>query len=339
LAFASGLAATTAGSTQTTGAGVVLGLPADYRTAFPGELRTLVGADSGVLLAQQTAANLHAAPGDTISIGRAGLPPVPVTVSGVVDLPQADSLFQTVGAPAGAQPSAPPDNVVLLPEPMWSKVFAPLAAARPDLVSTQIHVGLDHRLPSDPASAYTRVIGAARNLEARAAGAAQVGDNLAAALGAARQDAAYAQVLFVFLGVPAAVLAALLTATVVAAGAERRRHDQALLRARGASQRQQISLAAAEATTIGVLGSAAGLAIAALVGLATFGSPRLGADLPTAIGWAGASAAAGLLIAVAAVLAPVWRDLRDTTVSASRADVRRTRPPRSREPRRRPSIS
>jgi putative ABC transport system permease protein len=135
-------------------------------------------------------------------------------------------------------------------------------------------------------------------------------------------------VLFVFLGVPAAVLAGLLTATVVAAGSERRRHDQALLCARGATSRQLISLAAAEATIIGVLGSAAGLAIAAGVGLAAFGSPRLGADLPTAIGWAGASAVAGLFIAVAAVLAPVWRDLRGAMVSASRASVRRTRPPR-----------
>ena len=67
---------------------------------FPAEIRTLVGADTGVLLAQQTAANLHAAPGDTITIGRAGLPPARAVVAGVVDLPQANSLFQTVGAPS-----------------------------------------------------------------------------------------------------------------------------------------------------------------------------------------------------------------------------------------------
>ena len=72
-----------------------------------------------MLLAQQTAANLHAAPGSRVTIERAGLPPVTVTVAGVVDLPQADSLFQTVGAPPGAQPTAPPDNVVLLPAAQW----------------------------------------------------------------------------------------------------------------------------------------------------------------------------------------------------------------------------
>ena len=63
---------------------------------------------SGVLVAQQTAANLIAAPGDTVQIGRSGMPPVNVRIDGVVELPQADSLFQKVGAPPGAQPVAPP---------------------------------------------------------------------------------------------------------------------------------------------------------------------------------------------------------------------------------------
>jgi len=39
-----------------------------------------------VLLFQQTAANLAAQPGDTISIGRACLDPVTVTVDGIVDI-------------------------------------------------------------------------------------------------------------------------------------------------------------------------------------------------------------------------------------------------------------
>ena len=216
----SGLSATTGGSTQTTGPAVVLGVPADYRALFPTEVRTLAGVDSGVLLAQQTAATLHAAPGDTISVGRAGLPPVTVTVAGVVDLPQADTLFQKIGAPIGAQPVAPPDNVLLLPTEAWQQAFDPLAAARPDLVSTQIHAQLDHRLPADPAAAYAAVTAAAHNVEAATAGGGIVGNNLGAALDAARADAAYARLLFGFLGLPGAVLAALLTATVASSGAD-----------------------------------------------------------------------------------------------------------------------
>ena len=39
-----------------------------------------------MLLAQQTAANLHATIGSVISIGRQGLPPLRVPVQGIVDL-------------------------------------------------------------------------------------------------------------------------------------------------------------------------------------------------------------------------------------------------------------
>ncbi|HEX8005058.1 MAG TPA: ABC transporter permease, partial [Trebonia sp.] len=143
-----GLTATHGSTTLSTGAGMVLGLPPSYQTTFPGELRYLDGSGNGVLIAQQTAANLHAAVGDLVSIARASLPPVLVRVSAIVDLPQADSLFQKVGAVAGAQPQAPPDNVLLLPSAQWHQAFDPLAARHPDLVKTQFHIRLVHNLPS-----------------------------------------------------------------------------------------------------------------------------------------------------------------------------------------------
>jgi putative ABC transport system permease protein len=326
-ARSTGFVATTGGSTQTTGAAIVLGLPADYQAQFPGAIRTLVGTGGGVLIAQQTAANLHVAPGDTVHIGRSGMAPVDVVVDGVVDLPTADSLFQNVGAPVGAQPTAPPDNVLILGQSLWHSAFDPLSTARPDLVSTQIHTALDHTLSPDPASAYTEITAAAHNLEARSAGSAQVGDNLAAALDAARGDAAYARVLFVFLGAPAAVLAGLLTATIVTFGAPRRRHEQALLRARGASTRQLMSLAAVEAGVVGILGCSAGLTIAALVGLAAFGSVGSGGGATTAMAWGAGSAGVGLAIAAVTMLAPAWHDLRASTVAAARSDVRTNRAP------------
>jgi len=318
---------TSGATTQTTGPGVVLGLPYGYAGAFPRELRLLAGSATGVLIAQQTAANLRARPGDTVSVGRTGLGPARVRVDGVVDLPQADSLFQKVGAPPGSQPSAPPDNVLLLPQAAWHQVFDPLATARPDLVSTQIHTARSHRLPADPAAAYTFVTAAARNLEARASGGAVVGDNLGAALDSARQDAAYAQVLFLFLGLPGAVLAALLTAAVTGAGAVRRRREQALLRARGASYRQLMRLAAIEAAAVGVAGSLAGLGGAALVGALAFGSARFGATTATAAGWTSAAAVTGPAIAALTVLLPARRDARTSTVAAGRLTVGRVRAP------------
>ncbi|MEV6941811.1 FtsX-like permease family protein [Streptomyces sp. NPDC051172] len=320
-----GFAARVQGSTQTTGPGMALGLPDGYRSRFPDEIRTLSGASTGVLLAQQTASNLHTAPGDTVSIQLPGIGARSVKVDGVVDLPQADSLFQTVGAPSQSQPTAPPDNVVLLPASRFAALTRGVGA-----VTTQIHVARDDaRLPADPAAAFTAVTGAAHNLEARSAGAALVGNNVGAALDSARQDALYAQILFLFLGVPGAVLAAALTAAVASAGGERRRQEQGLLRLRGLRPRQITTLAGLEAALIGLLGGVAGLGIAALTGRLAFGGASFGAGAGTWAAWYAIAFALGAAVAAGSVLVPAVRDLHAVTVADTRkeAGARRTRSP------------
>jgi putative ABC transport system permease protein len=320
------LSATTAaadGATtlQTTGAAQVLGIQDGYRTDFPGQLRTLAGADTGVLVAQQTAANLRVGIGDVVSIARPGLPDARVTVQGVIDLPQADVLFQTVGAPVGAQPAAPPDNVLLLPAQLWQQVFDPLAAGRVDLLTAQVHVGRDAPLPADPAAAFVAEGGTARNTDLALAGAGVVGDNLAATLDAARGDALYAQLLFLFLGLPGAVLAGVLTASVAGAGGMRRQREQALLRTRGALHRQVLSLAVAEAALVGLLGALVGLGLAAGLGRLAFGSAAFGATPGSAGGWAALAAVAGLAVAVVTIVVPAeqaWRAGRVVAAGVTR---------------------
>jgi putative ABC transport system permease protein len=323
-----GLRASSGGSSQTTGPGKVLGLPAGYAQAFPGEIRTLSGSATGVLLAQQTAANLHAKPGDTIAIGRPGSTAAKVRVDGVIDLPAADSLFQKVGAPVGAQPQAPPDNVVLLPAATFQQVYGPVAHARPELVRTQVHATLAHTLPGSPSAAFTDVSGRARNLETQLAGAGLVGDNLGSALDQARQDALYAQLLFLFLGVPGTILAGMVTASMASAGAGRRRRDAALLRTRGASTRQLVRIALAETALTGGVGVAIGLAGALVIGQATFGTASFGASTLAAVLWAAGAALAGLAVAAASIALPAWRDARSLTVAGQRQQVgRRDRAP------------
>lgn len=341
-ATSDGLRTATGATTRTTGAARVLGLAPGYAGTFPGEIRPLTGANSvpdGVplgmavpaLLAQQTASNLAAQVGDNVAVARAGLTPLVVRVVGIVDLPQIDSLFQTVGAPPGSQPSAPPDNVVLIGSAAWDQAFEPLAATSPGLLARQVHVSLSHALAPDPSAAYSQVIGAAHHLESRLAGAGTVGNNIGATLDAARQDALYAQVLFVFLGLPGALLAGALTVTVAAAGANRRRREQALLRLRGARAAQVLRLAAAEAAAVGVAGALVGLGGALLIGQLAFGSVGFGASAVGAAAWMALSALAGLVIAAIAVLMPARRDLREMTVMAGRTALttaaRRDRPP------------
>jgi putative ABC transport system permease protein len=323
----SGLSAFTGNSTQTTGPGVVLGIPAGYAKAFPGEIRFLAGSRDGVLIAQQTAANLHVAPGDSMSVALAGAAPVDLVIGGVIDLPQANSLFQTVGAPAQSQPTAPPDNVILVPAAQFRTIGSALASARPDLLTTQIHAARSHDLPSDPAISFVTETAAAHNLEAKLAGAGQIGDNLGAALDAARGDSSYASVLFLFLGLPGAVLCGILTVAVANAGAERRRREQALLRTRGASASQVGRLASVEALFAGIVGGTIGLGTAALVGLVAFGSASFGGSVQSAILWPLGAFAAGLVIAVTAVLIPAVRDFRMLIVSQARSQSVGTRRP------------
>jgi putative ABC transport system permease protein len=316
------LSSITGGTTQTTGAAVVLELPAGYLSTFPGQVRFLTGAHSGVLIAQQTASNLHAGAGDRLTIRSAGARPVDVTVAGVVDLPQANSLFQTVGAPPLSQPIAPPDNVVLLPPSVFAPLQAGLGSAHADQISTQLHGSRSHDLPQDPAAAFTAIGAAAHNLDAALAGSGQVGDNLGAALDAARGDAAYATVLFLFLGLPGAILSGILTFAIANAATPRRRRDQALLRTRGARVRTVVRLVAVEAAVAGVIGGVVGLASAALVGWTVFGSPTFGSSTASALIWPVAAFVGGLVIALLAVLLPAVRDFRTVVVSQARAQLK-----------------
>jgi putative ABC transport system permease protein len=142
------------------------------------------------------------------------------------------------------------------------------------------------------------------------AGAGVVGDNLGTALDQARGDALYSQLLFLFLGVPGTILAGLVTASITAAGAVRRRGDAALLRTRGASARALVRLALAETALAGVVGVAAGLGAALLIGRAAFGGAGFGASTLAAVLWGAGAALAGLVVAAGAIALPAARDAR-----------------------------
>jgi len=311
-----GFQATTGETVQTTGKGKVLGLDRSYFRDFPGQFRLLLGNLDGVLIAQQTAANLHVTIGDTTSIHRPGAAPADVLITGIVDLPHADAMFQAIGVTPGAEPQAPPDNVLLLPMDTWDHLFDAQAAAGPGTVHTQLHIGLAHdALPGDPEAAFAQVQGAAKNLETRIAGGAPMADNLAARLDSVRSDALYAKVLFLFLGTPGALLGAFLTIAVVASGSGRRRRDQALLRIRGASRAQIMKLAAVEAMCVGLGGTLAGLLLAAVLSRLFLGTGYFGASPK---GWIACAAIAGVVLAHAAILVTAWIDASTTSVASAR---------------------
>ncbi len=69
----SGFTAVSGGTTQTTGGGKVLGITSTYWKNFPSQLRPMLGRSDGILIAQQTAANLHVSVGDNLTVLRMGL--------------------------------------------------------------------------------------------------------------------------------------------------------------------------------------------------------------------------------------------------------------------------
>ncbi|MGO4482897.1 FtsX-like permease family protein [Rhizobium pisi] len=320
-----GFEANTGGTVQTTGGGTVLGIGPGYFDQFPGQVRRLVGSVDGVLIAQQTAANLHVAVGDQVVIHRDQAPDINVTVAGIVDLPNADAMFQAIGVPAGAAPQAPPDNVLLLPISLWQQVLEQQGASRPDTIRTEFHIKLDHRdLPTDPVAASTWATERGHNFEARVAGAALLANNLAARLEAVREDALYARLVFLFLGAPGAILAMLLTVAVAGAGRDRRRRDHALLRLRGATVDTVLRLAVSEAIVSGVGGAILGILIAAFVANFILGVALLSS---AAVPLLGAVAVAGIALSLAAILIPAWRDARGSTIAAARRTIGEHRVP------------
>jgi putative ABC transport system permease protein len=286
-----GLQSTSQTGTRTTGAAYVVSLDAGYADFAPGEIRTLLGTRDGATLQQQTASNLAAAPGATVSVLGSHRT---VRVTGIVDLPYADSFFQVVGAPAGAGASAPPDNVLVVPP----ADFADLTSGA--TVVHQFHVRLDHSsLPADPAKAADEVTRRANHYVAAVAGAALLGDNLEVALSSAREDALYARLLVLLLGLPGLVLSGVVTALVVSLRNDRQRRDLALLRIRGATPALAGALLGLTALLDGALGACLG------VGATVLGNALVGGGHPLPARWLAAGALAGIALALLTELRPI----------------------------------
>jgi putative ABC transport system permease protein len=314
-----GLESMSAAGTRQTGTAAVVALPRGYEAAFPGQLRHLLGADSGVLLLQQTAANLAVSPGDRIRVRTSGGARA-LRIEGIVEMPGADSFFQVVGLAPGAGASAPPDNVVLVPPTLFDTLIGGATVVR------QVHVGFRHQqLPNDPQASALLLAARANHFQAAVAGGALVGNNLGVALTAAGEDARYADLLFLLLGLPGLALAVVVAALVVTLRSERRRREVALLRLRGATAAAVARLIAGEALATAALGGVLGVPLAiAAVRLAL--SP--GAGLPR--GWTTVAIAGGFLLALATqagVVVRVATGREPAGVAADAAQAPRTGSP------------
>ncbi|MEZ5193084.1 MAG: ABC transporter permease [Nocardioides sp.] len=98
-------------------------------------------------------------------------------------------------------------------------------------------------------------------------------DNITNTLGVAAQDAAVAKRLFAFLGVPGALLAAVLAAYAGNVLAEAQRREHATLGVRGASRRHLLGMLVLRTALLTVCGAAAGLGLATWPRPSSWGRP------------------------------------------------------------------
>jgi len=260
----------TAGPRRATGATKIFGFDSTYAGRDP-SIDVVAGAirGTGGVLSAEAADALNAGIGDHV---RARLPDgssLDTVVTGVADLSRARSLFSSRRGGDLETFLYSRNALIVSPEVFASRVFPSYeraATAADDRLKNppirEVDITLEReRLDADPATARreTERIGAAVN--GVAAHQDYLLDNISNTLAVAADDADVAKRLFVFLGVPGALVAAVLAAYAGNVLAEAQRREQATLRVRGASRRHLLRMLALRTVAITAAGAALGLVV------------------------------------------------------------------------------
>ncbi|HSS04408.1 MAG TPA: ABC transporter permease [Solirubrobacterales bacterium] len=325
----------------TAGAGAVLAVPPNYLERIETFRFLRGGLRSGeIVLDQQLAATLRAAVGDTVKL-RLGpsLPLQKLKVGGIALLTAPDVVFQPLNSTIGPTPAQPPANIAILAVGTFARTIgarlpslgaaSAAAAAVPGTLSGvqwQVQVQLDRaKLTGTPSEALKRAGQIRNSVERTFPGKIQFVDNLSEGLETAAGDALYAEALFIMLAVPGAMLALGLAYLAALGTVDRDRRELALLRARGATRRQLLGMAAGESGLVGLVAGllGAGLSFAA-VSLLIEGSVGLNASRAAIV------VVVCVLLAIAGgFLARLGAGLRalSETVAAGRRSAQSEKPP------------
>ncbi len=339
--------------------GALIAVNPDYLTtfAYPQLVQGALTTD-GILISKDMATNLGAKPGDTIQLNfPAPAPPYQAVVRGIADLSGADQLFAPTDAQHRGMAFNPPTNVVIMDlarfnrdlraallaapaQPVIQQVTVGAAAnstanggvvtgvvsSDQPAVSEQLHIRIDHTtLPGDPIQAQKTTEQLRRLLERQAPGQISVLNNLYAVIESVKGDILWAKILAVFLAGPGILLAAYLSRYATANLIVAQRRELALLRARGATPRQVVTLSIAISTIIALVGVLLGIGLG-LVSSAWLANASINSSLFNGgnrfllLKSAGVALGAGLLFALGAIILPT-RSLYLAQVQAGRRQI------------------
>jgi len=281
----------------------------------------------GALLSAEAAGSLGATMGDVISLDLPDGTTAEVTISGIVDLSRARSLFASrQGANFEAFLYVP--NSVVVDAPTFAGVVIPAyeraATQRGERVKSppvrEIDIGIERgRLDADPGTALVETQRIGADVSDVAGQQDFLLDNISNTLGVAQADADVAKRLFVFLGVPAVLLAAMLAAYAgnVLAGAQRR--EQATLRIRGASRGDLLWMLALRVGCITAVGSIVGVSLGYVSAAVVLGQDTLWRASTESLVVSGVIGVAAGLLATGAALYITGRRSIDREINEDRA--------------------
>lgn len=269
------------------------------------------------LLSAEAARALEVLPGRRVELQPPGDgAPLALGVSGVVDLGRATPLFSSRKSSRLEDFVYVPNSVVVGPETFEEVIipaFRSANATRGGIISSEpvleVDVVVDRsRLHPDPGSALAQTKAIAATIERIAPGQDNLIDNISNALQVARQDAAVGKRMFVFLGLPALLLAAALAvySANIYAGAQRR--EQATLRLHGAPRRVLRRVVAEKAVALSFAGAVVGTALGYASALAVLGGSVLSDAAPSDLVVSGLVATgAGMVVTGLALYIPARR--------------------------------
>lgn len=262
----------------------IFGFDADYadRDSTVKIVEGKLTATGGVLSAEAAGA-LGLKLGDTVTVTMPDTSTFDLTISGIADLSRARSLFSSRRGGDLETFIYTRSSIIVSPQkfagtvlPAYERAATTRGARLKNPPGREIDITLDReRLDADPATALltTQLIGAA--IVGVAAHQDYVLNNIANTLGVAADDASVAKRLFVFLGVPGGLLAAMLAAYAGSVLAEGQRREQATLRIRGASRRHLLGMLTLRTAVLTAVGSVLGLVVGYLAAAMVVGQASL----------------------------------------------------------------
>ena len=286
------------------------------------------------LISAEAAASLQIGVGDAVRLRLPDGTQLDARVSGIVDLTRARSLFASrKGADFETFVYVP--NAIVLDQQRFSTdvvaAFERAATGRGERLKSpptnEVDIGITRELlNAEPGVALTETqkIGAA--VTAVAGHQDYLVDNISNTLAVARDDAAAAKRLFVYLGGPGGLLAGILAAYAGNVLAAAQRREQATLRIRGASRRHLLSMLTLRVGAITAAGALVGMSIGYLSAAAVIGNATLMRATTRSLVISGVAGTVGGLLATGAALYMTGRRSIDRQINEDRARLSE-RPP------------